>query len=217
MTDGPRSSRGGDEWIGATEADTDEPGSSPAAESDQDGPLTEIPGATTDADRAEALAQATVARAEAARRATAARAEALRRISDQHVEAVRVAESDRDAAVERAQERYEHELRVAEEQARDAIGSACQESTTALEAAYAALVRAGETATTTAGSRDAAVDEAESVRSDAHGRASDERRRSVVAAYVAHSEALELAEGARSHELERMRPVEEELPGDIDS
>jgi hypothetical protein len=106
---------------------------------------------------------------------------------------------------------------VAEEQAREAIESACQESTAALETARAAMVRAAETATTTAGSRDAAVDEAESVRSEAHSRASEERTQSVVAAYLAHSGALELADAARSHELQRVRPVEEELPGDIDS
>jgi hypothetical protein len=119
--------------------------------------------------------------------------------------------------VELAQQRYEHELRVAEEQARDAIESACQESTMTLEAAHGAMVRAGETATTTAGSRDAAVEEAESHRSRAHDQAGEERTRSVVAAYLAHSEALEMAEDARSRALERMRPVEEEPPGEVES
>jgi hypothetical protein len=209
MSDVPGGPQEWDRWTGDAENGDDDVMSSGDIQSGPEVRFAQIASETSEADRAEALARATVARAEAARRATAARAEALRQISSQHVEAVRVAENDRDATVKGAHERYESEVRVAEEEAREAIESACEESTTALEAAHLALVRARETAAATAGSRETAVDDAETRRSVARHRASEERTQSVFATYFAHSEALESADAARSHELESVRSVDE--------
>jgi hypothetical protein len=209
MSNVPGSPQERDGWTAGAEAGDEDVTLFGDAEAGPEDRFAQMPGETSDADRAEVLARATVARAEAARRATAARAEALRQISSQHVEAVRIAENDRDTTVKGAQERYQRELRDAEEEARNAIESACEESTTALDAADLAMVRARETAAATADSRGSALDEAETRRSVARHRASEERTQSVFAAYFAHSEALESADAARRHELEEVRPVEE--------
>ncbi|HWC38518.1 MAG TPA: hypothetical protein VG476_08320, partial [Acidimicrobiales bacterium] len=90
MSDAPGGPQERERSTGDADAGDDDVTPSGDVRSDPEVRFTQIIDETSEADRAEVLARATVARAEAARRATAARAEALRRISTQHVESVRI-------------------------------------------------------------------------------------------------------------------------------